>query len=198
MIARPGAGSTVAYLHPVLAVRGLDLRAAGTSPATEHIARDLGIKVEPFRGAMARARLDIAIDGADQVARSGQHVRGSGATRGAAVRHGGHRGAWSVPARAGPTSWWLAETTSSASPPHSRRRSARPPRGPPLRATMPSAKPEWPPASTSAARRSRPPCCATARWRRTVRVQRAGGSWPAHLLPRFDTRSQHVFEVHAP
>jgi ribose 5-phosphate isomerase A len=73
-----GTGSTVAYLLPALAVRGLDLRCVATSPATEHIARDLGIKVEPFRGAMALARLDVAIDGADQVAPSGWLVKGGG------------------------------------------------------------------------------------------------------------------------
>jgi ribose 5-phosphate isomerase A len=50
MIVGLGTGSTVAYLLPALAVRGLDLRCVATSPATEHLARDLGIKVEPFRG----------------------------------------------------------------------------------------------------------------------------------------------------
>jgi hypothetical protein len=61
---RLGTGSTVAHLLPALAVRGLDLRCVATSSATEHLARDLGIKVEPFRAAMALARLDVAIDGA--------------------------------------------------------------------------------------------------------------------------------------
>ena len=79
MIVGLGTGSTVAYLLPALAVRGLDLRCVATSPATEHLARDLGIKVEPFRGAMALARLDVAIDGADQVAPSGWLVKGGGA-----------------------------------------------------------------------------------------------------------------------
>src|SRR3954454_4514949 len=73
-----GTGLTVAYLLPALAARGLDLRCVATSPATEHIARDLGIKREPFRGAMALARLDVAIDGADQVAPSGWLVKGGG------------------------------------------------------------------------------------------------------------------------
>jgi ribose 5-phosphate isomerase A len=79
MVVGLGTGSTVAYLLPALAVRGLDLRCVATSPATEHLARDLGIKVEPFRGAMALARLDVAIDGADQVAPSGWLVKGGGA-----------------------------------------------------------------------------------------------------------------------
>ena len=79
MIVGLGTGSTVACLLPALAVRGLDLRCVATSPATKHLARDLGIKVEPFRGAMALARLDVAIDGADQVAPSGWLVKGGGA-----------------------------------------------------------------------------------------------------------------------
>src|SRR3954447_311960 len=74
-----GGGSAFAYLLPALAARRLDLRCVATSPATEHLAWDLGIKVEPFRGAMALARLDVAIDGADQVAPSGWLVKGRGA-----------------------------------------------------------------------------------------------------------------------
>ena len=76
MIVGLGTGSTVAYLLPALAARGLDLRCVATSPATEHLARDLGLKVEPFRGLV---RLDVAIDGADQVAPSGWLVKGGGA-----------------------------------------------------------------------------------------------------------------------
>jgi ribose 5-phosphate isomerase A len=74
-----GTGSTVAFLLPALVRRGLDLRCVATSPATEHAARDLGMRVEPFSGADALARLDIAIDGADQVAPSGWLVKGGGA-----------------------------------------------------------------------------------------------------------------------
>ena len=74
-----GTGSTVAYLLPALAERGLDLSCVSTSPATEDAARKLGIRVESFRGADAPARLDIAIDGADQVAPSGWLVKGGGA-----------------------------------------------------------------------------------------------------------------------
>jgi ribose 5-phosphate isomerase A len=74
-----GTGTTVAYLLPALAVRGLDLRCVATSPATERTARELGIKVESFRGPRALSELDIAIDGADQVARSGWLVKGGGA-----------------------------------------------------------------------------------------------------------------------
>src|SRR6516162_6807295 len=79
MIVGLGTGSTVAYLLSALAVRGLNLRCVATSPATEHIARELGITVEPFRGPGALARLDITIDGADQVAPSGWLVKGGGA-----------------------------------------------------------------------------------------------------------------------
>jgi ribose 5-phosphate isomerase A len=74
-----GTGSTVAFLLPALAARGLDLRCVSTSPATEAAASDLGMHVEPFSGADALPRLDIAIDGADQVAPSGWLVKGGGA-----------------------------------------------------------------------------------------------------------------------
>ena len=79
MVVGLGTGSTVAFLLPALALRGLDLRCVATSPATEHLARELGIKVETFRGTGALARLDIAIDGADQVTPSGWLVKGGGA-----------------------------------------------------------------------------------------------------------------------
>ena len=74
-----GTGSTVAFLLPALAARGLDLRCVSTSPATQDTARDLGMRIEPFSGADALPRLDIAIDGADQVAPSGWLVKGGGA-----------------------------------------------------------------------------------------------------------------------
>ena len=74
-----GTGSTVAHLLPALARRGLGLRCVATSPATEEAARALGLEVEPFSGADALAELDIAIDGADQVAPSGWAVKGGGA-----------------------------------------------------------------------------------------------------------------------
>ena len=74
-----GTGSTVAFLLPGLAARGLSLRCVATSPATEQAARELGLDVEPFVGLDALDRLDIAIDGADQVAPSGWLVKGGGA-----------------------------------------------------------------------------------------------------------------------
>jgi ribose 5-phosphate isomerase A len=70
-----GTGSTVAHLLPALAARELDIRCVATSPATERSARELGLRVDPFDGLDA---LDIAIDGADQVAPDGWLVKGGG------------------------------------------------------------------------------------------------------------------------
>jgi len=70
-----GTGSTVAYLLPALAARKLDIRCVATSPATERAAGELGIPVEPFE---RLERLDLAIDGADQVAPDGWLVKGGG------------------------------------------------------------------------------------------------------------------------
>jgi len=79
MLVGLGTGSTVAFLLPALAARALDLRCVSTSPATEKAARELGMKVESFAGVDAIPRLDMAIDGADQVAPSGWLVKGGGA-----------------------------------------------------------------------------------------------------------------------
>jgi ribose 5-phosphate isomerase A len=74
-----GTGSTVAYLLPALAERGLrGLRCAATSPATERAARALGLIVEDLD---ALGELDIAIDGADQVGQDGWLVKGGGAAQ---------------------------------------------------------------------------------------------------------------------
>jgi ribose 5-phosphate isomerase A len=71
-----GTGSTVAYLLPALAARGLrGLRCVATSEATTRIARELGLAVEDFD---TLDRLDIAIDGADQIAPDGWVVKGGG------------------------------------------------------------------------------------------------------------------------
>jgi ribose 5-phosphate isomerase A len=70
-----GTGSTVAFLLPALAARGLAIRCAATSPATETVARELGLSIEPLADLGA---LDIAIDGADQVAPDGWLVKGGG------------------------------------------------------------------------------------------------------------------------
>ena len=74
-----GTGSTVAFLLPALAERGPNLRCVATSPETERRAREVGLHVETFEGPESLARLDIAIDGADQVDAAGWVVKGGGA-----------------------------------------------------------------------------------------------------------------------
>lgn len=71
-----GTGTTVAYLLPVLAARRLNLRCVATSPRTEQAARELGFSLEPFD---ALDRLDLTIDGADQIDPAGWLVKGGGA-----------------------------------------------------------------------------------------------------------------------
>lgn len=73
-----GTGSTVALFLPALAARALTLRCVATSHATEEQARALGLAVEPFTGPQSLDRLDIAVDGADQVAPDGWLVKGGG------------------------------------------------------------------------------------------------------------------------
>ena len=70
-----GTGSTVAHLLPAARRARPPIRCVATSPATERVARELGLSVEPFDGL---DRLDIAIDGADQVAPDGWLVKGGG------------------------------------------------------------------------------------------------------------------------
>jgi ribose 5-phosphate isomerase A len=71
-----GTGSTVAQLLPVLAARGLnDVAYVATSLETERLARELGLDVRPFT---RFSHLDLALDGADQVAPSGWLVKGGG------------------------------------------------------------------------------------------------------------------------
>jgi ribose 5-phosphate isomerase A len=72
-----GTGSTVAHLLPAIAGRRLEgLRCVATSVATEERARELGIPVEDFDNL---DRLDIGIDGADQIAPDRWLVKGGGA-----------------------------------------------------------------------------------------------------------------------
>ena len=71
-----GTGSTVAYLLPALAKRSLDIVCAATSPATEHAARELGLRIEDVTSI---DRFDITIDGADQIAPDGWLIKGGGA-----------------------------------------------------------------------------------------------------------------------
>lgn len=73
-----GTGSTVAFFLPALAARGLDIRCVATSLQTERSAGELGLRVEPFD---TLDRLDVAVDGADQVAPDGWLVKGGGAAQ---------------------------------------------------------------------------------------------------------------------
>ncbi len=70
-----GTGSTVAHLLPALAARAIEMVCVATSVATETQARRLGLDVQPFD---RLDRLDIAIDGADQVASDFWLVKGGG------------------------------------------------------------------------------------------------------------------------
>ena len=70
-----GTGSTVAELVPALGRRRLDITCVATSPATEELALAHGLAMRPFSDL---DRLDIAIDGADQVDPAGWLVKGGG------------------------------------------------------------------------------------------------------------------------
>jgi ribose 5-phosphate isomerase A len=72
-----GTGSTVAELLPAIARRRLSgIRCVATSVATEEQARGLGIPVEEFDSLQ---RLDVAIDGTDEVSPDGWLIKGGGA-----------------------------------------------------------------------------------------------------------------------
>lgn len=73
-----GTGSTASYFITALAARGLDIRCVATSPASAEQALALGLHVEPFNGVGAPTHLDLAVDGADQVAADGWVVKGNG------------------------------------------------------------------------------------------------------------------------
>jgi len=70
-----GTGSTVAFLLPALASRGLAIRCVATSDETLRRAGELGLPVEPVD---TLDLLDIAIDGADQVTPDGWLIKGGG------------------------------------------------------------------------------------------------------------------------
>ena len=93
-----GTGSTVAYLLPALARRGLSLRCVATSLATEEAARGLGLAVESFSGAGCartarrrdrRGRPGRAVGVGREGRRRRPHAREGGCRRCRAVR--GHR-----------------------------------------------------------------------------------------------------------
>jgi ribose 5-phosphate isomerase A len=71
-----GTGTTVRHLVPAIAARRLRaVRYVATSPATAEQAVDLGLTIEPFD---TLDRLDLAIDGADQIAPDGWLIKGGG------------------------------------------------------------------------------------------------------------------------
>jgi ribose 5-phosphate isomerase A len=70
-----GTGSTVSHFLTAVAERALWLRCIATSRETDAAARALGLAVEPFE---TLDRLDLAVDGADQVAPDGWLVKGGG------------------------------------------------------------------------------------------------------------------------
>jgi ribose 5-phosphate isomerase A len=71
-----GTGSTVAHLLPAIVERApKDIRCVATSDATEELARELGLPIEDFGWL---DRLDIAIDGADQISPDRWLVKGGG------------------------------------------------------------------------------------------------------------------------
>lgn len=73
-----GTGSTATHFLDALAARGLDVRCVATSPATEAAARERGLQLEAFDVADGVTRLDLAVDGADQIAPDGWVVKGNG------------------------------------------------------------------------------------------------------------------------
>jgi ribose 5-phosphate isomerase A len=72
-----GTGSTVAHLLRALARRELrGITCVATSPATERLARELGLTVGELDDV---GELDVAIDGADQIDPRGWLIKGGGA-----------------------------------------------------------------------------------------------------------------------
>jgi ribose 5-phosphate isomerase A len=70
-----GTGSTMAHFLPALARREIDVVCVATSTGTEQAARALGLTVQPFD---VIDRLDLSVDGADQVAPDLWLVKGGG------------------------------------------------------------------------------------------------------------------------
>jgi ribose 5-phosphate isomerase A len=70
-----GTGTTVSFLLTALAKRAPDVRYVATSMHTESAARSLGLVVSAFD---TFDELDIAIDGADQIAPDGWLMKGGG------------------------------------------------------------------------------------------------------------------------
>jgi len=78
MLVGLGTGRTVAFAVRAIAARmrgGLKIAAAATSSATEALARSLGIVPVPFERV---ARVDLTIDGADEIDRHLRAIKGGG------------------------------------------------------------------------------------------------------------------------
>lgn len=73
-----GTGSTATLFLTALAARNLSLTCVATSPEIEREARALGLDVVELGDHGAPVRLDLAVDGADQVAPDGWIVKGNG------------------------------------------------------------------------------------------------------------------------
>ena len=171
-----GTGSTVAHLLPALAAREL------TDPLRRHLARqpsgqarELGLPVEPFD---RLDRLDIAIDGADQVAPDGWLVKGGGGahTREKIVAAAAERfvvivdSSKPVDGAQPRRSRWSSRLRPALDPPRARRRRA------PRRAAEPRRRRDRRlRAARSATRRRSPPGSpATPAWSSTACSRRAG------------------------
>jgi ribose 5-phosphate isomerase A len=75
MLVGLGTGTTVAILLEAIARRTPRAVFVASSPRTEQAARTLGLRVHPFADI---ERLDLAIDGADQIAPDGWLIKGGG------------------------------------------------------------------------------------------------------------------------
>jgi ribose 5-phosphate isomerase A len=75
MIVGLGTGTTVSHFLPALARRRLDVRCVATSPQTESLAFELGLRIDPFN---LMEGIDLAVDGADQVSPDLWLVKGRG------------------------------------------------------------------------------------------------------------------------
>ena len=75
MIVGLGTGTTVAWFLTALARRNLRIRCVATSPQTEERARELEL---PLERVAELERLNLAVDGADQVDPEGWLVKGGG------------------------------------------------------------------------------------------------------------------------